>query len=306
MSNIKVAYGLIGNTPIVSLDRYKKKMDLKCNIFAKLEWYNMTRSVKDRVALAMINDAEQSGTLKPLGTIIEPTSGNTGISLAAIGATRGYRVVIVMPDTMSQERISILKAYGAEVVLTDGKTGMSGSIKKAEEIKEKIRDSIILNQFKNKINVEIHRKTTGFEIITGMKGNIDIFVSGVGTGGTIIGSGTTLKEYNQNIKVVAVEPKGSAVLSKKTAGKHKIQGIGAGFVPPLFDYKIIDKVVSVGDEETFETIKILSKTEGLLAGLSSGAALYAATKIAKVNQNKNIVIIFPDSGEKYLSTGVFD
>lgn len=305
MSKIKAVYELIGNTPIVSLNYYKKEMNLECNIFAKLEWYSMTGSVKDRVALAMIEDAEKRGILKPLGTIIEPTSGNTGIGLAAIGATKGYSVIIVMPDTMSRERVDILEAYGAKVILTDGKAGMSGCIKKSEELNKKITNSVILNQFRNSANVEIHRKTTGFEIITGMKGNIDIFVSGIGTAGTITGVGTTLKEYNKNVKIVAVEPEGSAVISKKTVGEHKIQGIGAGFIPPLFDYEIVDRIVTVEDKEAFATIKILAKKEGLLVGLSSGAALCAATKIAKENQNKNIVVIFPDSGGKYLSTGVY-
>lgn len=306
MSKIKTAYELIGNTPIVSLDRYKEKMGLKSNIFAKLEWYSMTGSVKDRIALAMINDAEQRGVLNPGGTIIEPTSGNTGIGLAAIGATRGYKVIIVMPETMSKERVNILKAYGAEVILTDGAGGMSGAIKRAAELNYEIKGSVILDQFKNKANVEIHRKTTGMEIITDMKGNIDIFVSGVGTAGTVVGAGTTLKKYNRNIEIVAVEPKTSAVLSKKAAGKHKIQGIGAGLIPPLFEYEIVDRILTVADDEAFETVNTLSKTEGLLIGLSSGAALYAATVIAKEQQNKNIVVVFPDSGEKYLSTGVFD
>ena len=299
---------LIGNTPLFKLDGFKKKYDLKADIYAKVEYFNATGSVKDRIARQMILDAEESGALKPGSTIIEPTSGNTGIGLSAVGTSRGYKVIIVMPDTMSVERRKLMKAYGAQLVLTEGAKGMKGAIAKADEQHAEIPDSWIAGQFDNPSNWKAHYNTTGPEIEKALEGKVDILVAGVGTGGTITGTGKYLKEKNPDLKVVAVEPASSAVLSGNKSGPHKIQGIGAGFVPKVLDTDIYDEIIPVSNEDAFETGASIGKTEGILVGISSGAALYAALQLAKKEENrgKNIVVIFPDSADRYLSTGMFE
>ena len=299
---------LIGNTPLFKLNGFKKKYDLAADIYAKVEYFNATGSVKDRIARQMILDAEQSGTLKPGSTIIEPTSGNTGIGLSAVGTSRGYKVIIVMPDTMSVERRKLMKAYGAQLVLTEGAEGMKGAIAKADELHAEIPDSWIAGQFDNPSNWKAHYNTTGPEIEKALEGKVDILVAGVGTGGTITGTGKYLKEKNPDLKVVAVEPAPSAVLSGNKSGPHKIQGIGAGFVPKVLDTDIYDEIIPVSNEDAFETGASIGKTEGILVGISSGAALYAALQLAKKEENrgKNIVVIFPDSADRYLSTGMFE
>ena len=299
---------LIGNTPLFKLSGFKKKYDLAADIYAKVEYFNATGSVKDRIARQMILDAEQSGALKPGSTIIEPTSGNTGIGLSAVGTSRGYKVIIVMPDTMSVERRKLMKAYGAQLVLTEGAKGMKGAIAKADELHAEIPDSWIAGQFDNPSNWKAHYNTTGPEIEEALEGKVDILVAGVGTGGTITGTGKYLKEKNPDLKVVAVEPASSAVLSGNKSGPHKIQGIGAGFVPKVLDTDIYDEIIPVSNEDAFETGASIGKTEGILVGISSGAALYAALQLAKKEENrgKNIVVIFPDSADRYLSTGMFE
>ena len=309
MSNIyRGTSGLIGNTPLVELVNIKNTFGFDASLLAKLEYFNLSGSVKDRVAKAMIEDAEEKGILKPGSVIIEPTSGNTGIGLAAIGAVKGYRVVLTMPETMSIERRNILKAYGAEIVLTEGATGMKGAIDKAEELAKEIENSYIPDQFTNLSNPDIHRKTTGPEIWRDTDGKVDIFVAGVGTGGTITGVGEYLKSKNPNIKVVAVEPAGSPVLSEGKGGPHKIQGIGAGFIPPILNTSIYDEVIKVENEDAFKFGKLITKKEGILVGISSGAALYAAIKVAerKENKGKNIVVLLPDTGDRYYSTPLFE
>lgn len=306
MSQVKEsALELIGGTPILKLNRYSQKAGVKdATILAKLEYLNPAGSVKDRIALAMIEDAEKKGLLKPGATIIEPTSGNTGIGLAAVAAAKGYKAVLTLPDTMSVERRNILKAYGAELVLTEGSKGMKGAIAVAQELHEKTEGSIILGQFVNPANPAVHKATTGPEIWEQTDGNVDIFVAGVGTGGTITGVGEYLKEKNPNVKIVAVEPAGSPVLSKGTAGAHKIQGIGAGFVPEVLDTKIYDEVIAIENEDAFAEGKSFAVSEGILVGISSGAALKAATILANrpENKGKTIVALLPDSGDRYLST----
>ena len=298
---------LIGKTPLLELTHIEKALGLKAKVLAKLEYLNPAGSVKDRVAKAMIDDAEASGKLKPGSVIIEPTSGNTGIGLALVAATRGYRIIIVMPETMSVERRQLMKAYGAELVLTDGALGMTGAIAKAEEIAKEIPNSFIPGQFVNPANAQAHRLTTGPEIYEDTDGNVDIFVAGVGTGGTITGIGEYLKSKNPNIKAVAVEPASSAVLSTGVAGPHKIQGIGAGFVPEVLNTKVYDEIIPVSDEDSFATGKLIGKSEGVLVGISSGAAAYAAIELAKrpENEGKNIVVLLPDTGDRYLSTPLF-
>jgi cysteine synthase A len=297
---------LVGGTPLLALNRYGK--DAQAKIFAKLEYLNPAGSAKDRIAAEMIAEAEKSGRLAPGGTIIEPTSGNTGIGLAAIAAAKGYKVIIAMPETMSRERQLLMKAYGAELVLTDGKAGMSGSIAKAEELAAQIPGAIIAGQFENPANPAAHRKTTGPEIWADTDGNVDIFVAGVGTGGTISGTGAYLKEKNPAIKVVAVEPFDSPLLSKGVAGAHKIQGIGANFVPAALDTEIYDEIITVKTEEAYAAARALAKAEGILAGISSGAALHAASVLASRPENagKNIVVLLPDTGDRYLSTDLFE
>ena len=299
---------LIGNTPLMELAAIEKKYALEAKIFAKLEYLNPAGSVKDRVGLHMIDKAEQDGLLKEGSVIIEPTSGNTGIGLAAVASVRGYRTVIVMPDTMSEERRKILRAYGAELVLTDGSKGMAGAIEKAEELHKEIPGSFIPGQFSNPANAEAHYLTTGPEIWKDTEGKVDMFVAGVGTGGTITGTGRYLKEHNPDIKVVAVEPKTSAVLSGEKAGPHGLQGIGAGFVPEVLDTGIYDEIITVANEEAFEFGREMGKTEGILVGISSGAALFAAVQMAKrpENRGKNIVVLLPDTGDRYLSTKMFE
>lgn len=299
---------LIGNTPLFKLNGFMKKYDLAADIYAKVEYFNATGSVKDRIARQMILDAEESGALKPGSTIIEPTSGNTGIGLSAVGTSRGYKVIIVMPDTMSVERRKLMKAYGAQLVLTEGAEGMKGAIAKADELHAEIPDSWIAGQFDNPSNWKAHYNTTGPEIEKALEGKVDILVAGVGTGGTITGTGKYLKEKNPDLKVVAVEPASSAVLSGNKSGPHKIQGIGAGFVPKVLDTDIYDEIIPVSNEDAFETGASIGKTEGILVGISSGAALYAALQLAKKEENrgKNIVVIFPDSADRYLSTGMFE
>ena len=298
---------LIGKTPILELTHLEKKYDLKAKILAKLEYFNPAGSVKDRIAKAMIDDAEQSGKLKAGSVIIEPTSGNTGIGLAAVAAARGYRIIIVMPETMSVERRQLMKAYGAELVLTEGAKGMKGAIAKAEELAKEIPNSFIPGQFINPANPKAHYLTTGPEIYEDTDGNVDIFVAGVGTGGTITGVGKYLKSKNPKIRVVAVEPESSAVLSTGVPGAHKIQGIGAGFVPDVLDTKIYDEIITVSNEDAFETGRLIGKNEGVLVGISSGAAVYAALQLAKRSENegKTIVVLLPDMGDRYLSTPLF-
>lgn len=298
---------LIGGTPILKLNNYIALNELPANIYAKLEYFNPAGSVKDRIAKAMIDDAEAKGALKPGAVIIEPTSGNTGIGLAAVAASKGYRIILTMPETMSVERRNLLKAYGAELVLTDGAKGMKGAIAKAEELAQQIEGGFIPSQFTNSANPTAHFNTTGPEIWEDTDGKVDIFVAGVGTGGTVSGVGKYLKSKNPNVKVVAVEPTGSPVLSKGVAGPHKIQGIGAGFVPETLDTKIYDEIIAVENEDAFATGRTLARKEGLLVGISSGAAVYAATQLAKrpENKGKNIVVLLPDTGDRYLSTPMF-
>lgn len=298
---------LIGGTPILKLNNYIALNELPANIYAKLEYFNPAGSVKDRIANAMIDDAEAKGALKPGAVIIEPTSGNTGIGLAAVAASKGYRIILTMPETMSVERRNLLKAYGAELVLTDGAKGMKGAIAKAEELAQQIEGGFIPSQFTNSANPTAHFNTTGPEIWEDTDGKVDIFVAGVGTGGTVSGVGKYLKSKNPNVKVVAVEPAGSPVLSKGVAGPHKIQGIGAGFVPETLDTKIYDEIIAVENEDAFATGRTLARKEGLLVGISSGAAVYAATQLAKrpENKGKNIVVLLPDTGDRYLSTPMF-
>lgn len=299
---------LIGGTPILRLSRYAKKKGLSgVTILGKLEFLNPAGSVKDRIALAMIEDAEQKGKLAPGATIIEPTSGNTGIGLAAVAATKGYHAILIMPDTMSEERRNLLKAYGAEIVLTEGINGMKGAIAKAEELNKEIEGSVILGQFENPANPETHRRTTGPEIWDQTDGKVDIFISGVGTGGTITGVGEYLKSKNPDIKIIAVEPAGSPVLSKGVSGPHRIQGIGAGFVPATLNTGIYDEVIPIENEDAFREGKIFALSEGILLGISSGAALKAASILAgrPENAGKTIVALLPDSGDRYLSTALF-
>lgn len=298
---------LIGRTPIVELTNIESKHSVSAKVLAKLEYFNPAGSVKDRVAKAMIEDAEQKGILKKGATIIEPTSGNTGIGLASVATSKGYKTVLTMPETMSVERRNLLKAYGAEIVLTDGSKGMSGAIKRANELKEEIENSVILGQFVNSANPKAHFDTTGPEIWEDTDGKVDIFVAGVGTGGTISGIGKYLKSQNPNVKVVAVEPETSPVLSEGKAGPHKIQGIGAGFVPETLDTQIYDEIIKVANEAATQTANEIAKTEGILVGISSGAALWAALELAKrpENADKTIVALLPDTGERYLSTGIY-
>ncbi|NLM20785.1 MAG: cysteine synthase A [Peptococcaceae bacterium] len=298
---------LIGKTPLLELGNYGKKQSLGASIIAKLEYFNPAGSVKDRIALAMIEDAEAKGLLSPGSVIIEPTSGNTGIGLASVATARGYRVILTMPETMSIERRKLLKAYGAELVLTEGAKGMSGAIAKAEELAKEIPNAFIPGQFDNPANPEVHRKTTGPEIWEDTDGKIDFLVSGIGTGGTITGTGEYLKSKNPNIKVVGVEPDASPVLSGGVSGPHMIQGIGAGFVPKVLNTTVYDEIIRVKNEDAFAAGRELSKTEGLLVGISSGAALWAATELAKRPENagKVIIVILPDTGERYLSTPLF-
>ena len=298
---------IIGNTPLLRLSNIMNELSLCANVTAKLEYLNPAGSVKDRVGKAMIDDAEKSGLLKKGSVIIEPTSGNTGIGLALVAATRKYKLIIVMPDTMSVERRQLMKAYGAELVLTDGKLGMAGSIAKAEELARQIPDSFIPGQFVNPSNAQIHFETTGKEIYRDTDGNVDIFVCGVGTGGTITGVGEYLKSQNPNVKIVAVEPYSSAVLSGKQAAPHGLQGIGAGFVPEVLNTEIYDEIFTVKEDEAYRAARIIARSEGVLVGISSGAAAHAAFEIAKrpENKNKNIVVLFPDTGDRYLSTPLF-
>ena len=298
---------LIGKTPLLELVHIEKEFNLKAKILAKLEYFNPAGSVKDRIAKAMIDDAERKGLLKEGSTIIEPTSGNTGIGLASVAAARGYKIIIVMPETMSVERRQLMKAYGADLVLTEGSLGMKGAIAKAEELSKEIPDSFVAGQFVNPANPDIHRKTTGPEIWEDTEGAVDIFVAGVGTGGTITGVGQYLKSQHPDIKVVAVEPKSSAVLSTGVAGAHKIQGIGAGFIPDVLDTSIYDEIITVENEDAFSSGKLIGRKEGVLVGISSGAALYAAIELAKREENKgkNIVVLLPDTGDRYLSTPLF-
>ena len=308
MSKIyKGAIELVGNTPLVEVTNIEKKEQLKARLLVKLEYFNPAGSVKDRVGKAMIEDAERTGRLKPGSVIIEPTSGNTGIGLAAVSAVKGYRMILTMPDTMSVERRNILKAYGAEIVLTPGEKGMSGAIEKAEELAKEIPDSFIPGQFDNPVNPRAHMESTGPEIWQDTDGQVDIFVASVGTGGTLTGTGTYLKEKNPRIKVIAVEPSTSAVLSGGSAGPHKIQGIGAGFIPKVLDTRVYDEIITVDNEAPFATAKMLARTEGLLTGISSGAALYAAIEVARrpENEGKTIVALLPDSGDRYYSTPLF-
>lgn len=299
---------LIGKTPILELTNIEKELDLKGNILAKLEYFNPAGSVKDRVAKLMIDDYEATGRLTKNSVIIEPTSGNTGIGLSMVCASRGYRLIIVMPDTMSKERRQLMLAYGAELVLSDGAKGMAGAIEKANELAKEIPDSIIAGQFENPSNPKAHYVGTGPEIYEDTNGEVDIFVAGVGTGGTISGTGRYLKEKNPNIKVVAVEPEDSPVLSKGTAGPHKLQGIGAGFIPDTLNTEIYDEVITISTEEAYSAARLIGKKEGVLVGISSGAALHAAIMLAKRDENKgkNIVVLLPDTGDRYLSTNLFE
>lgn len=298
---------LIGKTPLVQISKFATKRGAKANIIAKVEFFNPGGSVKDRVALNMIEDAEKKGILKPGGTIIEPTSGNTGVGLSLVGAVKGYKVILTMPETMSIERRKLAAAYGTEIVLTPGSAGMKGAIAKAEELRDNTPGAVILQQFENGANPAIHIATTGEEIWADSEGKVDVFVAGVGTGGTVSGVAAALKKHNPNVYVVAVEPATSAVLSGNPSGAHKIQGIGAGFVPKNFNRELIDEILPVGNEEALETGRALAKEEGLLVGISSGAAAYAASQIAQRPEfaGKNIVVLLPDTGERYLSTALF-
>ncbi len=308
MANIyKGTLGLIGNTPLVEVENLEKELGLKARLLVKLEYFNPAGSVKDRIAKAMIEEAEGTGKLKPGATIIEPTSGNTGIGLAMIAASKGYKVILTMPETMSVERRNILKAYGAEIVLTDGAKGMSGAIAKAEELNKEIEGSFLAGQFVNPANPEAHRKTTGPEIWNDTDGEVDVFVAGVGTGGTITGVGEYLKSQKPDVKVIAVEPATSPVLSEGHGGPHKIQGIGAGFVPDVLNTKVYDEIIPVENDDAFAIAKKLGKVEGILTGISSGAALHAGIEVAKrpENEGKTIVVLLPDSGDRYYSTPLF-
>lgn len=307
MAYYKSILELIGNTPLVEVSNYERENGLKATILVKLEYFNPAGSVKDRIAKAMIEDAERSGKLKPGSVIIEPTSGNTGIGLAAVGTAKGYKVILTMPETMSVERRNLIKAYGAEIVLTEGAKGMKGAIAKADELAKETPNSFIPGQFVNPANPEIHRLTTGPEIWKDTDGKVDIFVAGVGTGGTITGVGEYLKSQNPSVKVVAVEPASSPVLSKGVAGAHKIQGIGAGFVPDVLNTSVYDEIIPVENEDAFATGKAIGRTEGVLVGISSGAALWAATELARrpENEGKTIVVVLPDTGDRYLSTPLF-
>ena len=299
---------LIGKTPLLELPHIEKELNLKAKILAKLEYFNPAGSVKDRIAKAMIDDAEATGKLKPGSVIIEPTSGNTGIGLASVAAARGYRIILVMPETMSVERRQLMQAYGAELVLTEGSKGMKGAIAKAEELANEIADSFIPGQFVNPANPAVHRATTGPEIWADTDGKVDIFVAGVGTGGTVTGVGEYLKSQNPTVKVVAVEPAGSPVLSKGTPGAHKIQGIGAGFVPQVLNTGVYDEIIAVENEDAFATGRKIGKAEGVLVGISSGAAVFAAIELAQrpENASKTIVVLLPDTGDRYLSTPLFN
>ncbi|RBP44074.1 cysteine synthase A [Garciella nitratireducens] len=299
---------LVGKTPLLELYHYQKEKKIKGHLIAKLEYFNPAGSVKDRIAKTIIEDAEEKGILKPGATIIEATSGNTGIGLASMGTAKGYRVIIVMPETMSIERRRLMKGYGAELILTEGEKGMKGAIDKAEELVKEIPNAFLADQFVNPSNPNAHKKTTGPEIWTDTDGKVDIFVAGIGTGGTITGVGEYLKEKNPNIKVVAVEPAASPILSKGTVGPHKIQGIGAGFIPEVLNTTIYDEIITVGNEDAFASAKELAKYEGLLVGISSGAAIWAATQVAlrSENEGKNIIVLLPDTGERYLSTPLFE
>ena len=307
MKTFKKITDLIGGTPLLELTHIEEKENLEATLLAKLEYFNPAGSVKDRIAKAMVDDAEEKGLLKPGSVIIEPTSGNTGIGLASVAAARGYRLIIAMPETMSVERRNLMKAYGAELVLTDGAKGMKGAIEKAKELAAEIPDSFIPSQFTNPANPAVHKETTGPEIWRDTDGKVDIFVAGVGTGGTISGVGAYLKSKNPNVKVVAVEPKGSPVLSEGVAGPHKIQGIGAGFVPETLNTKIYDEIIPVENDDAFETGRAIARNEGVLVGISSGAAVWAAAQLAKRPENKGkvIVALLPDTGERYLSTAMF-
>lgn len=308
MKAYKKITDLIGGTPLLELTNIEKTDDLQATILAKLEYFNPAGSVKDRIAKAMIDDAEAKGILKEGSVIIEPTSGNTGIGLASVAAARGYRIIIAMPETMSVERRNLMKAYGAELVLTEGSKGMKGAIAKAEELAKEIPNSFIPSQFTNPANPAVHEKTTGVEIWNDTDGKVDIFVAGVGTGGTVSGTGAYLKSQNPNVKVVAVEPRSSPVLSEGVAGAHKIQGIGAGFVPETLNTKIYDEIITVANEDAFETGRRIARSEGVLVGISSGAAVWAAIELAKrpENKGKTIVALLPDTGERYLSTPMFE
>ena len=308
MSKIyKSADQLIGNTPLVELTKIEEELGLEAKILAKLEYFNPAGSVKDRIARAMIDDAEKSGKLKPGSVIIEPTSGNTGIGLASVAAARGYRIIIVMPETMSVERRQLMAAYGAELVLTEGAKGMKGAIAKAQELADETENSFMPGQFVNEANPKAHFETTGPEIYEDTDGGVDIFVAGVGTGGTVTGTGRYLKSKKPEVKVVAVEPETSPVLSQGKAGSHKIQGIGAGFVPDVLDTSVYDEIIPVADNDAFETGRLIGRKEGVLVGISSGAAVYAAIQLAKrpENKGKNIVVLLPDTGDRYLSTPLF-
>lgn len=308
MENVKKSIlELVGKTPLMEVTNYEKKNNLKARLIAKLEYLNPAGSVKDRVALEMIEEAEKEGKIKPGATLIEPTSGNTGIGIAAVAAARGYKAILVMPETMSVERRQLLKAYGAKVVLTEGAKGMQGAIEKAEELNRQIEGSFIPSQFTNLSNPQAHKKTTGPEIWEDLDGNIDFFVAGVGTGGTITGVGEYLKSKKADVKVIAVEPSDSPVLSKGTAGSHKLQGIGAGFVPETLNTSVYDEIITVESEDAFTAGRELAVTEGVLVGISSGAALWAATQLAKrpENEGKTIVVLLPDTGDRYLSTELF-
>ena len=308
MAYYKSITELVGATPLLELSNFEKLNELEATVIAKLEYFNPAGSVKDRVAKAMVEEAEKSGALKPGATIIEPTSGNTGIGLASVAAAKGYKVILTMPETMSVERRNLLKAYGAQIVLTDGAKGMSGAIAKADELNSEIENSVILGQFVNPANPAVHRATTGPEIWNDTNGEVDFFVAGVGTGGTISGVGEYLKSQNPDVKIVAVEPATSAVLSKGTPGPHKIQGIGAGFVPNTLNTEIYDEIITVKDEDAYKVGNQIAKTEGVLVGISSGAAVWAAAELAKrpENKGKTIVALLPDTGERYLSTTMFD
>ena len=305
---VKHAYELVGNTPLLELTKIEQKLQLLGKIYAKVEYFNPAGSVKDRIALAMITDAEERGALKAGSVIIEPTSGNTGIGLASIGVMKGYRVILTMPESMSIERRKLLKAYGAEIVLTPAKDGMKGAIAKAEELNKEIKNSVILGQFVNPANPRVHFETTGPEIYKDLDGKVDVFVAGVGTGGTISGVGLYLKQQNPMVEIVAVEPESSPVLSEGKAGPHKIQGIGAGFVPQTLDVSIYTQIIKVSNDDAFEYSKLIGRSEGILVGISAGAALIAAVEIARLEKykDKNIVVLLPDSGDRYLSTPLFE